>query len=201
MSLFLETIKIINGKRMYLDGHSARMNKTRKDLFKVSDTIDLKKIINVPQEFALGLVKCRVIYGRDIENIEFSDYEFRNPRTFRLVFDEEIIYNYKSTDRERLNFLFSQRKEADDILIVKNGLITDTYYANVVMKKDGRWYTPAKPLLEGTARERYIQNGKIVPADISPDELFQYGEIKIINAMTGWTLHSPVKLSRNSIFF
>jgi 4-amino-4-deoxychorismate lyase len=201
MSLFLETIKIINGRRMNLPGHNMRMNKTRQDVFNVSDALDLRTIIQVPEKYCAGLVKCRVIYGKVIEKIEFSQYTFSNPRSFQLIFDDEISYDYKLLDRERLIQLFSQRNSADDIIIVKKGLITDAYYANLALKKEGIWYTPAKPLLKGTTRKRLVDKGKLVLHNITPDELLQFEELKIINAMTGWSSHPSVEISKTTIFF
>lgn len=201
MSLFLETIKIINGRRMNLSGHNQRMNSTRKDVFHTTDILDLRSIIQVPENYSSGLVKCRVIYGKDIEKIEFSNYSFRNPRTFKLIFEDNVTYQYKLLDRERLNHLFSQRNLADDIIIVKKGLITDSYYANLAFKKDNNWYTPTKPLLEGTIRKKLIDSGKLIPKDITPEDLFLYDELKIINAMTGWNRHPSIAISNKTIFF
>ena len=50
-------------------------------------------------------------------------------------------YNYKWEDRSQLDALYAKRENVDDILIVKNGLITDTLYANIAFEKSGQWFT------------------------------------------------------------
>lgn len=112
-----------------------------------------------------------------------SEYHIKPIRSLRLVTHDTIDYSHKSTDRSELNELYQQRGDAEDILIVKNGLITDTWYANVALLKRGQWYTPASPLLKGTKRAQLIHDGKLVEADITPDKLNDYSQISIINAM------------------
>ena len=93
MSLFLETIKINNGRRINLEGHNRRMNTTRNRHFHEIRDIDLRDQIQVPQPFKQGIVKCKVVYGRKIESIEFEPYFFRNPRSFCLVEVNQFSYN------------------------------------------------------------------------------------------------------------
>jgi 4-amino-4-deoxychorismate lyase len=66
----------------------------------------------------------------------------------QLVTDNEIEYTHKTTDRNALNRLFEQRKKADDIIIVKNGQLTDSLFANLVFESHtGELFTPKNPLL------------------------------------------------------
>lgn len=192
MSLFLETIKINNGRRENLDGHSRRMNKTRNAHFHEIRNIDLEDVIEVPQQYRQGIVKCRVTYGRKIEMVEFENYVFRNPRSFQLVSADHIDYSFKSADREPLTTLFNAKGRADDIIMVKNNHITDSYYANLAFLKDGIWHTPSKPLLTGTFRQKLVDNKKLVLANITPSDLGRYEEVKIFNALTEWEMHPPV---------
>jgi len=194
MSLFLETIKINNGRRINLDGHNRRMNFTRNRHFHEIRDIDLRDEIEVPTEYEIGIVKCRVSYGRKVEKVEFEPYIFRNPQSFKLVNADHIDYKYKSADREALQELFAMKGEADDIIMVKDGLITDSYYANLVLLKDQVWYTPAKPLLQGTFRSKMLENEKLVEIDINEEELPYYEEIKIVNALTEWEMHKGVQV-------
>lgn len=112
-----------------------------------------------------------------------SEYHVKPIRSLRLVTHDTIDYSHKSTDRSQLNALYRQRGDADDVLVVKNGLITDTWYANVALLKGDQWYTPASPLLKGTKRAQLIHDGKLVETDVTPDKLDDYSQISIINAM------------------
>lgn len=180
--MYVETICIKNGRVQRVKYHEARMNRTRAQLFDAGP-IKLRRLICVPNELKSELVKCRVLYNQDVQNIQYEKYTVRPIKSIKLVRQDSIDYAHKSTDRNILQELFEKRGNCDDILIVKNGLITDTYYANVALHKDGRWYTPSKPLLEGTRRAQLIEKDRIEPKQINVDELSDYDRIAIFNAM------------------
>ena len=199
MSLFLETIKINNGRRFLLDEHNRRMNYTRNRHFHEIRDIDLREIVVVPAKYSRGLVKCRVTYGRKVEKVEYEDYIFRDPRTFKIIAAEHIEYEYKYADRTDLDALFTQKGVADDLLMIRDGLLTDSYYANIALLKDQCWYTPARPLLRGTYRSYLLANEKLVERDIPVDEIMNFEKLKIYNAMVGWTGHRSVDINEVSV--
>ena len=92
-------------------------------------------------------------------------------------------YTYKSCDRSALNALFGQRAGADDVLIVRRGLITDTSIANIALWNGSRWETPEAPLLEGTMRAYLLDEGLITPCAIRPQDLPRYTRVRLFNAM------------------
>jgi 4-amino-4-deoxychorismate lyase len=145
--------------------------------------LDLDGEIEVPAEFRSGLFRCRVSYGQAIEKIEFIKHQYRPVSSLRLVEDNEIDYHLKYTDREKLNSLFEKRGSCDDILIVKNGYITDSLTANVIFFDGKRWWTPDTPLLPGTQRAKLIVEKKIYVAAITPADLKKYDKAGLINAM------------------
>ena len=61
------------------------------------------------------------MYSDRIENIEFLPYSLRKAEKVRLVSCNSIDYSYKSTNRKETEELL----DCDDILIVKNNLITE----------------------------------------------------------------------------
>ena len=85
----------------------------------------------------------------------------RSIRTLKLVTANHIDYRYKSTDRSELNRLTAQKGNCDDIVIVKNGFITDTSFTNLALFDGHQWLTPAHPLLAGTQRALLLEQGKI----------------------------------------
>ena len=89
----------------------------------------------------------------------------------------------KYADRDELNRLYEMRGDCDDIIIVKNGMLTDASSANITFLKNGRWYTPAKPLLQGTARARMISEGKLSVLNITADNISDFEAVRLINAM------------------
>ena len=75
-------------------------------------------------------------------------YTVRHVHSLALIQADHIDYTYKSAGREPLNRLFALRGACDDILIVKQGLLTDTSIANIALSDGTHWYTPAHPPAE-----------------------------------------------------
>ena len=75
------------------------------------------------------------------------------------------------------------RGNQDDVLIVRNNLLTDTSIANVALEKEGVWYTPRTPLLKGTKRALLLEQGVLTECDIPSDEISSYSHIALFNAM------------------
>ena len=103
-----------------------------------------------------------------------------------MVTSDGLDYTYKSSNRQKLDELFKQKGEADDILIIRDGFLTDTSIANIALWNGEQWETPEKPLLEGTMRASLLGKGLIVPAEIRPQDLSRYSLIRLFNAMIGF---------------
>lgn len=181
---FFETIKIEDGAIFHLEYHQRRYESVLRahgrDEFQ-----NLKEFIQAPQE---GLYRCKLIYNCRDEQIEtlYFPYTQATITTLKVVYDDRIDYRYKSTDRSSLENLFDQRAMCDDILIVKNGLLTDTSKANIALYKDGKWWTPKTPLLAGTTRQRLLEEQKIFEADIVVDAIQNFEKLSFMNAMIGF---------------
>ncbi|MEO0333918.1 MAG: aminotransferase class IV, partial [Bacteroidota bacterium] len=113
----------------------------------------------------------------------FAEYIPRTIRSLRLVVHDSIQYDYKFKDHRLINHLFAQRKGADDSLIVKNGLVTDTSYSNIAFFDGQQWFTPNQPLLSGTARARLLDASILYEREITPTDLPHFTHCSLINAM------------------
>ncbi|HNW52888.1 MAG TPA: aminotransferase class IV family protein [Bacteroidales bacterium] len=183
MCLLFETIRICNGAPENLHYHQARLNKAMQYFFEGAQPINLLQLIQIPSACRQGIFKCRVTYGRQVIAVDFEAYTPKLITTLKLVDDNSISYPYKFADRSQLNALREKRGNCDDILIVKNGLITDTSYSNIVFYDGLRWITPAKPLLQGTMRSHLLHQDLISEADIKASDLHRYHKARLINAM------------------
>ncbi|WP_457595891.1 aminotransferase class IV family protein [Hydrogenimonas sp.] len=189
--MLIETIRIQNGSIMHLGHHQARLERSQRALFDDFEAIDLRRHLRPPA--SEGLFKCRVLYGPDLLDIAYEPYRPRRVRTLRLV-ESELDYSHKYSDREALDALFARRGDADEVLIVKRGLVTDTSIANVAFLKKGRWYTPRTPLLAGTTRSRLLQSGFLTPREIPVEELGEFEAIALLNAMIGFRILKDGKI-------
>jgi 4-amino-4-deoxychorismate lyase len=183
MSPLLETIKCANGKLYNLEWHNSRFNHSRKTYFGIRDALDLSEIIKIPKHAKSGLFRCRVTYSTRIEKIEFLPHIYRKIERLKLVEDNSIDYRFKYADRTHLQKLFVKRGDCDDILIVKNGCITDSFTANPVFFDGEKWWTPDTPLLPGTQRARLLKDQQIFECWIAPKDIIKYEKVGLINAL------------------
>ncbi len=199
MYQLLETIKCADGRLENIEFHQARFSLARKLKFNAEDEILLEQQIQIPQIAQTGLFRCRVIYSRQIEKIEFIPHVYRVVNSFKLVIDNDIDYKFKYADRKNLEQLFEKRGNCDDIIIVKNGLITDSFAANLVFFDGKKWWTPDTPLLPGTQRARLLKEKKITATRITQNDLCHYQMAGLINAMN--TLENMPQISIEKIQF
>ena len=188
MCRLLETIRYENGRFYNLKYHRQRMDYARKILFHLTEEIDLDKTLlkaakeQLPNENS-GLFKCRVVYDSRIREIRFSPYVLPQIRSLRLVKSDDINYLFKYEDRSSLNRLFALRGAADDILIIKNDLVTDTSFCNVLFFNGKQWLTPEQPLLRGTRRAALLEQEQVETAVIRTDDLHHFTKVRLVNAM------------------
>ena len=185
MHQFVETIRIEGGKAMNLPLHEARMNATRAHFAPHTAPISLQKWLD-DAPLSEERVKARVVYNVDgVCETTFQTYKRREIQWLRMVEDNNISYTFKSADRRELDHLLALRDGCDEVLIVKNGLITDTSFTNVAFFDGHKWLTPAQPLLNGTMRQWLLQRGELMEAQITPASLASFQRVMLFNAMIG----------------
>lgn len=180
---FIETIKVVDGKFLNLPYHMERMNNTMIAFFNTTMFVELWKG-DIPEELHTGIVKCRIIYSYcSGVKVEYERYHIRKISSLKLIHADNLDYSFKYADRSSLNALIQQKGDCDDILIVKNGYITDTSFSNVLFENASGLYTPSTCLLAGTKRKQLLDKGIIKQAEISVDNIKDYNKLYIINAM------------------
>ena len=130
-----------------------------------------------------GLYKVRLLYDEKGFVAEFLSYRLPAVQTLLPVFDDSIDYSYKFSQREALNSLKAKKKSADDVLIIKNGMVTDTTFTNVLFFDGKKWVTPKTPLLAGTKRACLLNQKRIYLSDIPFESLYKYQKVRLVNAM------------------
>ncbi len=184
---FLETIKVQNGKAALLSYHQKRLNRTFKHFFPSEKKLDLENIFSKEEKILATqntdnqVFKCRFLYNEKSFFIELLPYSIKPISSFRLVHvGDDFSYHFKFSKRDLLNDLIVDNQE---VIIVKNGFLTDTTYANIALKQGDKWYTPSEPLLQGTKRDFLIENQLIIPKPLHINDLQNFSHIKIFNAM------------------
>jgi len=182
--LLLETVRIEGGKAHNLSYHQSRFDKSRRELFGDTALIDLASHIEAPIK---GLYRCRILYADRIRHIEYFPYTQKPVHRLKII-ASHIDYSYKYANREALDALLLGNSDADEIIIEKEGLLTDTTIANIAFFDGKGWVTPQKPLLEGTMRAKFIDKGLLRTANITKKDLQNYTHVALMNAMIGFKI-------------
>ena len=180
--MFLETLRAENGYVAHISYHQARVNRSLEEIG-ASALYDLAALIAPPSD---EIYRCRFLYSSERYEVTFHPYTPRAISSLKILHADTLDYHLKYSDRAALDNLFLQRSECDDVLIVKNGFITDTTIANIALLINGRWVTPSTPLLEGTTRARLIDEGFLAPVPLTPYDISKASKIALMNAMIGF---------------
>jgi len=183
MSRFIESIKLKDGVFYRLKFHQQRLNKAFETFYPNEEPIWLYDALIQQMIPADGIFKCRMIYDTELIETEFIPYVRREIKTLRAIEMNISTVPYKPEDRTPFNEAFANRGDCDDVLIFRNGLLTDSSYSNVALFDGKDWFTPKTPLIYGTNRAELLQNGKLTEKDISITDLKQYQQIALFNAM------------------
>lgn len=198
----VETMRVENGKILFAEYHNRRMNHVRKELWGCSQPKDITeecvRLMDADAQTGTlsGRERLRNLKGRYKLHVEYDDKGFYNLNlqpyhrheihSLRLVDGGDIDYHYKYADRSRLNELSLMKDGCDEVIIVKDGLLTDTSFTNIALYDGRQWLTPRRPLLAGTHRQRLLDEGVIHESDIMASDLQHFDRIRLINAMVDW---------------
>lgn len=180
--IFLETIRCQAGYPLHLVYHQKRLDDTCRH-HRIPQHFELNKLISPPD---VQTYRCRFLYSSEGFEVQYLPYLPKPIKKLKIIDGGNIEYPFKNADRKDLDTLALLRGEADDIVITKNGFLTDTTIANIALKINGRWFTPAYPLLKGSTRERLLDEKLIETADLRVEDILRCEKIGIMNAMIGF---------------
>ena len=183
----LETIKLQDGEFLNFKLHWNRILHSTEILYGKKPDFTPEDIrCSIPPGLR-GIFKFRLIYTHKIEHFEYVPYVMAIPWRWKLVTADNFDYHLKYENRRFINHLCKQyEKEADDVIFVQHGLITDASYANLVFYDGSTWWTPSSPLLPGTQRAFLLERGIIRERLISVSDLKYFTHFKLINALLGF---------------
>ncbi|MFU2123942.1 aminotransferase class IV family protein [Gallibacterium anatis] len=130
-----------------------------------------------------SLIRCRIDYNATQYHLQCFPYQRKTYQRFQPVICDDIDYHLKYSDRAIFNELLKQKGDCDEIIIVKQGKITDCTIGNLILRQGSQWFTPDSPLLIGTQRSKLLKERKIIEREILLSDLHLYQEIRLINAL------------------
>jgi len=180
---FLESIGVYEGQAPLLPYHQERVDRTFAAFYPGQKPLDLLELWQ-QTNFSPEKVKWRIAYNAHEHNAEILSFPNRNIERLQVVQDDTIEYAYKFTERESLDALYANKSDvADEILIIRNGLLTDAYYYNIVVKTESGLLTPRTPLLAGVMRAYCLEKEQVQLADIRMNDLKNSEGIYLINSL------------------
>ncbi|MDN5094505.1 aminotransferase class IV family protein [Aliarcobacter butzleri] len=175
---YFETIKCEDFEVFNLDYHQKRVANT------IGLNINLQEYINPISE---ELLRCKLIYGENgVVDVLYFPYKKREIKSFKIIFDNEIEYSKKYLNRAKLDELYEKRDDCDEVIIIKNEIVTDTTIANIAIFYENSWITSKNCLLGGTTRARLLEEKKLFEKDITLDMLKNASKVALMNAMIGF---------------
>lgn len=185
MCHWFETIKIENGLAVNLEWHQKRVDSTLLD-HGITPHFKLQDFFNAIGLSAEGIHRLKIVYNQKIVDHSILNYVPGTLDTLKVVEDNHLTYSYKDTDRRRLEFLKSCREDCDDVLIIKNGQVTDISYANIVFCSEKGFFSPVKPLLRGTQISLLAQQRIVHLREIRPSDFHHFTGWVPVNALLGF---------------
>ena len=138
MCLFIETLRIEDGKVWHASLHDRRMNDTRRAFF--GPVPDLHVCDYLRPEVYTARTRCRLTYARDVIRVEYFPYHVCPVHSLQLVAKDDIDYRYKQADRRVLDEAFALRDTADIVVTeypqLKN--VERVYIGGKLVAKDGK---------------------------------------------------------------
>ena len=191
-----ETIKVVDGKSLFLDKHLSRLKKSLR-FFGIEKDIDEGKIyayINSSEEknFALKLIvsdKNFLLtsrpdnYREDNKNYKLILSEVRRNSSSKVIYHKNLSY-YENIMEHR----WAQDQGYDSALFInEREEVCETSFANIFFVRNGEIFTPtiSSGLLKGTMRDYILESYKVKDDVISFKDIYTYDEVFISNSLMG----------------
>jgi len=188
----LESIFLKDGQFRHLELHQKRIDYSRKQALNLENNLKLESFLaqhEIPQQ---GVFKCRILYGAHFADPEFIAYTHKPINSLKIVEASALNYSLKFSNREAINEIYTKREACDEVLLVKQGFITDSSYCNIAFSTGGQWFTPDKPLLKGVQRQYFLNQGIIHEQEIRLTDLAKFSSFKLFNAMIDWQMAAEI---------
>lgn len=211
----LETLAVVGGLPRHLEEHLDRMEASAR-AFAIPVDRDQVRETATSRVRALGAggrdVILRLSLGRDGE-LEVRDRALPAPDRAPVVLAlDDVLQDpdaqavrHKTTDRAHLTAALARARDrsagdaapvGDVVLRGRDGRVTETTIATLLVEIEGRWCTP--PLedgcLAGVGRRLALEAGQILEREISVPELRAASRIALLSSARGWrsaVLSSP----------
>jgi len=191
-----ESICVENYQIKLSEFHQKRMDNSCLKLFNVKNKWSIKKIFESLKIESNQKYKLRINYSQSKYSISLKKYFKKKIRSLQCLELNDYSYDLKYTDRSVIDKNNKLKSLSDDILIIKNGFVTDSSYCNIVFFDGLSWVTPKFPLLKGVQRNFLLKNKKIFKKKIKVSDISKYKSFVLINSMTEFNTNDAVNINK-----
>lgn len=163
-----------------LDWHQKRVDKTLQEFYGLQSSITLEELLRKEELPSEGLYKVRIVYSEKLYEVTVNSYELSEHKLVKIV-KADFEYAFKYESRAELDKFVDHT--VDDVIYVKNEVLSDAWYSNLAFRRNGLWYTPLGYMLNGVKRQLLIEKGILIPKEIRVSDLDNYDAIAFVNAM------------------
>lgn len=192
----LESFRLENGEYFLFSNHMERLKQAAEYFsYSVSESNIQNKLLQFAEDHPSGIYKVRLLVSKSgiIEVTGQLIIDMAKPVSIKLAeapinTGQPFIY-FKTTNRSIYERFQTQYKDYFDVLLWnEQGEITECTNGNIVVKLNGKLYTPPvkSGLLAGTFRKVLLDRKKIEERIITKAELMQADEIWFINSVRKW---------------
>ena len=193
----LETLRLDEGEFVDLEAHLARMDDAARHFAFASPLASARAALAALRAaHASGCWRVRLLADR-AGAARAQAFELApTPEPVRvqlairpLVGSDGEFVRFKTTHRAHYDaFAPTDVGVFDTLLWNERGELTEFTRANVALRIDGRWLTPAlrSGLLPGIARARLLREGAIAEATLTRDDLERAEGLAFFNSLRGW---------------
>ena len=193
----VESLRLVQGKFSLLERHINRMAAAAAYFGFPFAAAEARRQLAVHAADSSGIRKVRLLLSPDgrltVSSEELSEENIDRPLRIALAMERvhstDPFVFHKTTRRGFFQRARANRPDCDELLFVnERGEVTEGTYHNLVVRLDGRLFTPpvSSGLLPGTLREELLERKEIEERILSPAELEEAEEVWLINSVRGW---------------
>lgn len=193
----LETMRLQEGRYARLDYHLARLSSSAEYFGRPFDvSLCRTRLSNIASQSGFSTARVRISLDSEGE-MDISVYPAPRPVTQPATFEiasspvsaNSVWLYHKTTRRDEFERAKAAYADVFDVLLWnEHGELTEFTRGNLVLQKNGRKLTPAIDcgLLNGCLRRELIEEGKIMEARLTLEDLACAQRIWFINSLRGW---------------
>jgi para-aminobenzoate synthetase / 4-amino-4-deoxychorismate lyase len=154
-----------------------------------------RQLLTTTERFTESRYRVRLLVNRlGQARVEYAPFQAER-RVWRValarepVDPREVFLYHKTTHRQVYERMRGAHPDCDDVILWNTrGEITESTLANVVVRLEGRLYTPPVEcgLLAGVYREHLLRRGLLRERVLTLDDLRRAEAVYLINSVRGW---------------